>query len=228
MKLAWKEAFLLALLPSAIALGVTLLRLAGELGHWSDSWFVRTTGGLVPSSAVGWIAGITWLALPFGCYFSWRLARRGNRPGAPSRAILFALVAVLVLYAGARLSSLLLRPPALLPLVWSFGIAAAAIAWRAWPELGRALAAYGLLSRLPVAAVMLLAMRGHWGTHYDYADLPQVAQLPLTTAYVFLALIPQLVFWVAFTIVAGVLAGSLSAAVPIRPFAPVRAVAPRA
>ena len=81
MKLAWKDAFSLALLPGAIALAVTLLRLAGELGHWSDTWFVRTTGGLVPSSAVGWIAGITWLALPFGCYFSWRLVRRGDRPG---------------------------------------------------------------------------------------------------------------------------------------------------
>ena len=145
--------------------------------------------------------------------------RRGDRPGAPSRAILLALVAVFVLYAGARLSGLLLRPPALLPLVWSFAVAAAAIAWRAWPALGRTLVAYGLLSRLPVAVVMFLAMRGHWGTHYDYADIPQVAQLPLATAYVFLALIPQLVFWVAFTVVAGVLAGSLTAAVPLRPFA---------
>jgi hypothetical protein len=51
--------------------------------------------------------------------------------------------------------------------------------------------------------------------------MQQAAALPFGMAYLLLALVPQLVFWVAFTIVAGMLAGSLAAAIPIRPFAPV-------
>ncbi len=213
MKLSWREAFRLALPPALLALGVTLLRLAGELGGWSERWFSRATGGITPPSAVGWIVGITWLALPFGAYFAWRLAARGDRPAAASRAILLAIAAALVLYLGARLTPALLRPgPAFLLSIWSFAVAGAAVAWRAWPSLGRVLAAYGLLSRLPVAVVMFLAMRGHWGTHYDYADAPAVARMPLAIAYVFLAFIPQLVFWVAFTVVVGTLAASITLA----------------
>ena len=58
------------------------------------------------------------------------------------------------------------------------GVLAAILAWRAWPALGRVLLAYGLLSRAVVALVMLLAMHGRWGTHYDYADMPRVQELP--------------------------------------------------
>jgi hypothetical protein len=220
MKLAWTNAFRLALLPGAIALGVTLLRLAGELGLRSDTWFARSAGIFVPSSAVDWIAGIAWLAPLFGVYFSWRLARVGDRPDGPAWTILRALLAALVLYAGTRLSGLLSRPPALSLFVWGSGVAAAAIAWRAWPPLARALAAYGMLSRLPVAVAMLLAMHSSWGLRYGNADMPQAAALPFGMAYLLLALVPQLVFWVALTIVAGMLAGSLAAAIPVRPFAP--------
>ncbi len=212
MKLSWSEAFRLALPPALLALGVTLLRLAGELGGWSERWFSRATGGIIPPSALGWIVGITWLALPFGAYFAWRLAGREERPTAP-RAILLSVAAVLVLYLGAHLVQALLRPgPAFLLLIWSSAVAGAAIAWRAWPALARTLVAYGLLSRLPVAIVMFLAMRGHWGTHYDYADAPAIARMPFATAYVFLAFIPQLVFWVAFTVVAGILAAGITLA----------------
>jgi hypothetical protein len=95
-------------------------------------------------------------------------------------------------------------------------VLAATLAWRAWPELARVLLAYGLLSRAPVALVMLMAMHGHWGTHYDYADAPRVQELPLWTAYFALAFVPQLAFWVAFTIVAGMLAGTIAAAIARR------------
>jgi hypothetical protein len=36
--------------------------------------------------------------------------------------------------------------------------------------------------------------------------------MPFWTAYAALALVPQLVFWVAFTVAAGMLTGSLAAA----------------
>ncbi|HKF55640.1 MAG TPA: hypothetical protein VKJ45_09360, partial [Blastocatellia bacterium] len=51
--------------PALISLAVTLLRLTGELQHWSSAWFSSETGGVTPSG-VSWVVGITWLAVPFG------------------------------------------------------------------------------------------------------------------------------------------------------------------
>jgi len=207
--MSWKDAFRAALPPAVVALAVTLLRLAGELRGWSETWFSRATGGLVPASAVGWIVGITWLALPFGAWLAWRLARSGLEAPRAGRALLIALLGIVVLYGGGRLASLVRIGPAFLLAIWSVAVLAAIVAWQAWPALGRVLLAYGLLSRAAVAVVMFLAMRGQWGTHYDYADAPGVRQMSFWTAYVALAFVPQLVFWVAYTIVLGILAGAV-------------------
>ena len=93
------------------------------------------------------------------------------------------------------------------------GLLAAVMAWRAWPALGRVLLIYGLLSRAVVAAVMLLAMRGRWGTHYDYQDVPRIHELPFPTAYLTFVFVPQMVFWVAYTVVLGMVAGTIVGAV---------------
>src|SRR5262249_7717481 len=74
----------LVLEPALIALGVTLLRLAGELGHWSERWFSTETGSIVPRGT-SWVFGITWLAAPFGIYFAARLARAGEAAARPAR-----------------------------------------------------------------------------------------------------------------------------------------------
>jgi hypothetical protein len=213
----WRDAFRMAAPPAAIALAVTLLRLAGELRGWSEAWFSRATGGLVPTGAVSWLVGITWLALPFGAWFAGRLVRAGGSPPPAVRAVLVSVVAVLGLYAGTRPAPLLrLGFPAFLLAIWAVGVLAAALAWRAWPALARVLLAYALLSRAPVALVMLLALHGRWGTHYDYADMPGVRELPFPTAYFALAFVPQLVFWVAFTVVVGMAAGTLVVALARR------------
>ena len=49
----------------------------------------------------------------------------------------------------------------------AFSIVGLAIGILAWPALGRTLLAYGLAARIPVALLMLVAMLGNWGTHYD-------------------------------------------------------------
>jgi ketosteroid isomerase-like protein len=207
--MSWKDALRTALPPAAIALAVTLVRLAGELGGWSEAWFSRATGGLVPASAVSWVVGITWLALPFGAWFAWRLARAGVPRPRGGRALLIAVVAIVVLYGGGRLVSLVrVGFPAFLLAIWSVAVLAAIVAWQAWPALGRVLLVYGLLSRAAVAVVMFFAMRGQWGTHYDYADSPGVREMSFGTAYVALALVPQLVFWVGYTVARGMLAGA--------------------
>jgi hypothetical protein len=208
--MSWKDAFRAALPPAAIALAVTLLRLAGELRGWSEAWFSRAPGGLVPAGLASVLVGITWLALPFGAWFAWRLARAGGARPPFGRALGIAALALVVLYGGTRLVSAVSLPFAgFLLLIWTAGVAAAILAWQAWPALGRVLLAYGVLSRAVVALVMLLAMHGRWGTHYDYADSPGVREMPFWTAYLMLAFVPQLVFWVAYTVVLGMLAGAV-------------------
>ena len=214
---SWRNAFRMALPPAVIALAVTLLRLGGELRGWSETWFSRATGGLVPTGAVSWLVGITWLALPFGAWFAWRLVRSGAPAPPAARAVLVAALALVALYGGTRLVSLLrVGFPGFLFVVWTVGVLAAILAGQAWPALGRVLLAYGLLSRVVVALVMFLAMHGQWGTHYDYADMPRLQELPFWTAYLMFAFIPQLIFWVAYTIVLGMLAGTLVAAIGAR------------
>jgi hypothetical protein len=216
--MSWRDAFRTALPPALVALAVTLLRLAGELRGWSEAWFSRATSGLLPAGAASWLVGITWLALPFGAWFAWRLLRSGTATPRAGRAVLVAAVALVVLYGGTRLVGRLgLGFPAFLLAIWTVGVLAAVLAFQAWPALGRVLLAYGLLSRAVVALVMFLAMRGRWGTHYDYADVPRVQELPFGTAYVMLAFVPQLVFWVAYTIVVGMVAGAAVAFLRRRP-----------
>src|SRR2546423_1528952 len=80
----------LILIPSIIALAVTLVRLIGELRHWSPRWFDNEAGGVTPSG-VSWVIGITWLAAPFGVYFARRLIAAGQGPASAARAIAYAL-----------------------------------------------------------------------------------------------------------------------------------------
>jgi len=203
--------------PSLVALGVTLLRLIGERGHWSERWFSPATGGIVPQG-MSWLFGITWLAIPFGAYFGLRLARAGEGPLRPWRAVAWPLAGLGVVLVVGRLAWRLPLPfPPILIVIWLVMAVAAALAWVGWPALGRTLLAYGLASRLPVVVVMLFAMRGNWGTHYDYVGVPFALQLSFWPRFFWLAFFPQLVFWVGFTILIGTLAGSLAIVLLMRP-----------
>jgi hypothetical protein len=201
----------LVLVPTLFTLGVTLLRVAGERAGWSARWFSRATQGVVPSGTT-WLIGISWLPLPFGLYFAWRLLRAGLGPREPWRAAVCAGAGVAIGLVG--LFSLVPRLPVPFPhillAIWSVLVLAAAVQWWGWPELASTLLAYGLLARLPVAMVMLLAMAGEWGTHYDYADAPGLRAMPLVPRYLWLALVPQLVFWVGVTVVLGCVGGALA------------------
>ena len=207
-----------------MALATTLVRLAGERLGWSATWFSRETGGVVPSR-LGWVVGITWLSLPFGLWLALRLVGREEPPASARRAFGFALLGAIAFYSLLRLApSLGLDFPGVLLPIWAAALAGAALAWYGWPALGRQLFVYGLLSRVPVVVVMFLALRGQWGTHYDYVDAPAVRQMPLGRAFFWLALVPQLVFWVGFTVIAGTLAGA--AAVLVARAAATRGAAP--
>ena len=70
----------LVLVPVAVTLGVTLLRLAGELMEWSPRLFSRVAGGGLA------VVGIAWLVPILGFYFGYRLGRARVSPSSPVRA----------------------------------------------------------------------------------------------------------------------------------------------
>jgi len=202
----------LILWPAVVSLAVTLLRLAGELLKWSPRWFSTETMGIEPSG-VSWLIGITWLGLPFGVYFAAMLIRAGNGPRSVRKATLLTLCGLLIMLVLETPVLGLLRVgfPRILIFVWLTMVLAAALQYLGWPELFRTLLLYGLAARIPVAIIMLLAMAGNWGTHYDYAGTPFRASMGFVAGYLWLAFFPQLVFWVAFTVVLGFLGGAITA-----------------
>ena len=96
----------------------------------------------------------------------------------------------------------------------AFSIVGVAIGILAWPALGRTLLAYGLAARIPVALLMLVAMLGNWGTHYDAR--PSYPQMSTLGWWVGIGLVPQFFFWIWITIVFGALFGIAAAAIARR------------
>jgi len=197
----------LILIPSVITLVVTLLRVVGELRHWSPALFNPSAGG------GGALVGVTWLVPIFGIYFALKLSGAGEGPVGVGRAIGLAALGLAVLVGG---SILTIAPQIHLPGKQPMGlllmVAAAALQFKSWPSLSKALLAYGYAARIPVALVMFFAIRGNWGTHYD-ALPPGFSDMSFWPKYVQIGLIPQLVFWVAFTMIVGTLFGSIATAI---------------
>jgi hypothetical protein len=197
--------------PALITLGVTLLRLIGELNNWSPRLFSRQAGG------AGAIVGIVWLVPIFGIYFAFKAAQSAAPPRAGKTVLsaLGGLVAfVAIAFGGLKALGLDPNTPSL-PSLLVFTVAsavAAAIAYAGAPSLGKVLLAYALAARIPVAIVMLVAMLRNWGTHYDVAP-PGFPEMGVLAKWALIGLLPQLTFWVAFTIVVGSLFGGLALAV---------------
>lgn len=197
----------LVMYPAIITLAITLLRLVGELLHGPAILFSRAEGG---GSA---IIGITWLPFIFGPYFAIRLYDRNLKPSSFIRTILFAILGFLILGLGSYLA---FTPSTTFPGHIAIGllviVLAAALQYAAWRALAQTLIAYAYLARVPVAIVMFFAMLGHWGTHYD-AVFPGMEHLPFLTKYLYLAVAPQLVMWVVYTMTTGALFGGIYAAI---------------
>jgi hypothetical protein len=190
--------------PALITLGVTLVRLAGELLQGPRWLFSPAAGGGFA------LVGIAWLAPVFGIYFALRLARAGRAPKSATIAwqcaalgILFVLVVALgagrIPIANPYLKAALL--------LWVPIAAGAALQLWAWPALAKTLFVYALAARVPVAILMFFALLGQWGTHYDAVPdgFPESGFL---FKYLWLGLLPQMVFWVGFTVLVGALFGS--------------------
>ncbi|MFB3923743.1 MAG: hypothetical protein ACE145_18620 [Terriglobia bacterium] len=200
---AWR----LILVPGLITLAITILRLSGELLRWPEPFFNRTMGLSV--------VAITWLPPLFGIYFALKLDKAGNPPKAYLRAIGYAFLGVLALIVLAFAPSTLHIEHGFygrLVFGWTIFAIAALLTFRGWPALFKTLLAYGYAARIPVAVIMFFAYAGEWGTHYDAVpgDAPA---LGLIAKYLWLGFFPQLVLWVAFTILTGMIAGTIAAGI---------------
>jgi hypothetical protein len=197
----------LILVPALVTLAVTVARVAGELAHGSHRFFNPEPGG-------AWaIVGIVWLAPIFGIYFALKLHAGAQGPKSYGRALGFVALGIAAVVGLSFVGARLLRPYAFrerLVFAWGIFVVAAILTLPGWPTLFRTLLAYSYAARVPVAIVMFFAFWRKWGTHYDAipADLP--GGLGLLPKFLWLGFFPQLLFWVAFTILVGMVCGSVA------------------
>ena len=211
-----RDTWQLVAVPAALTLAVTLLRLAGELLHWSPKLFNPAAGG------GGALVGISWLAPVFGIYFGYKLAKAGQGPQRVAVGIGLVLLAIALLPAVGFAATKLGVPAQGRRMLLVFVVASLASTWiamRAWPELGRTLFAYALAARVPVAVLMLFAILGNWGTHYDVAP-PGFPAVAPWAKWVWIGVLPQLTIWIAFTVAIGSLVGIVTGALARRGQAP--------
>jgi hypothetical protein len=201
-------------IPALITLGVTILRLVGELEHWPKPWFSPAAGGGFA------IVGISWLPIIFGPYFALKLAGASEGPSSMGKAIGFALLGLVVLFLGGVLAGATVsHHPRLTLIGFLIMLVAAFIPGIGWHSLGNTLLAYAFAARIPVVIVMFFAMRGHggqgWGTHYD-AVAPALAQASFARKFFYEAVLPQMTLWIGWTVIVGSIIGIIVVAIARR------------
>jgi hypothetical protein len=204
--------FQLIAIPALITLAITIIRLIGERQGWSKVWFNPDPGGGAAP------IGIVWLVLIFGAYFGVKLTAAGDGPSSNGRVISFALLGIVVLVIGFAMAFALSKPGLLLAqtIIGIASIVAIVLQRGAWPSLFKALLAYGFAARIPVTIIMFFAIRGAWGTHYDGPPPGFPEGVPWFTRFLLIGAMPQLVVWIAFTVVVGTLFAGIAVAVTNR------------
>jgi hypothetical protein len=201
----------LILVPAIITLVITILRVVGELQHWSPTLFSSAAGG------GGALVGIAWLPFIFGPYFAIKLAGVGAGPDGTGKSIGIAVLGFVVVFCGGFVGfAPLVTFPGHIIVGMALAIGGAALQFMGWPGLAKALLAYGYAARIPVAILMFFALRGSWGTHYDALPPNYTGPADLWGKYFFTALLPQLIIWPVYTIIVGSLFGSIANAIARR------------
>jgi hypothetical protein len=192
--------------PALISIAVTALRLIGELLRWPKP--------LVNSDVCGKaILGVIWLVPIFGIYFAAKLLHTGDAPQRFARPLVLAALALALKLAGTFvMESRGMTYAARLSMNFIVTLVGVVLASIAWLTLSKALLVYGYLSRIPVAIVQYVAMRGHWGTHYDALD-PGFPPIGFWPTFLRVSFVPNIFFMEAYTVIVGALVGIATAAV---------------
>lgn len=189
--------------PAVITIVVALVRLAGELNEWSPLFFSRKVGG------GGALVGIVWLVPLFGIYFAWKLISAGHG-GRAGRTLGMGAIGLIVMLAGGFLLDTVVTNDAVSIVVFGVVAIIAIVVTRAgWPDLFALLLSYGFAVRIPMVAIYFLAFWLGWNTHYTAVP----PDFPLTgwfSDWLVLGVVPQLTFWVAFTVVIGSIFGGFT------------------
>ena len=198
----------LIFIPAVITLAITILRLIGELQHWSTALFNPAPGG------GGAVIGISWLPPILGMYFAWKLINAGEYPNTSTgRILLFAVLGIVLFFLGIFVAAGA-GPGLASPLQVLGGlvliVAAIALQFPSWRKLFKVLLAYGYAARIPVAILMFFAIKGNWGTHYDVVP-PNFPEMDWFKKYILFGFIPQMFSWIAFTVLTGVLTAGITA-----------------
>jgi hypothetical protein len=208
----------LALIPAVLTLGVSILRLVGELQGWDPLWF-DNHAPQHEDQQLG-LVGISWLVPIFGLYFGVRLRRLHGQPARPGKAALLLLIGGVVMAGGffALIQAGLIsmpdadnpQPPSGLPYILGVTGVSLLIMLIGAGRLAMLLLVYGLLARLPVVAITWFAVQNpDWDVHHS--KLPVGVVLPEGASPLPFLITPQLTVWIAFTMMVGGLFGCLGA-----------------
>ncbi len=203
--------------PALLTLIVTIVRLAGELMGLNQTFFNAGAPGDESSTSV---IAIVWLIPVFGLVFGNRLRRGDRRPERMGKAfglILLAIVFIIGAIAGLIFFDLFdfpepgeVKEPRGIGYVFAAYAVGTVIAFLAWGRLATALLVYALLARLPVVAITWIAVDNDWQTHHTKLPVGVPSQ---TGSDLFFALaMPQMIFWIPFTVILGGLFGCLGGA----------------
>lgn len=154
--------------------------------------------------------GISWLPLIFGPYFALKLYRGGHGPSSAGRAVGCAVIGLVIFLLGVFLGyGPGFRFPGHQALGYALMAASAILQLGGWRSFAKALLAYAYAARIPVAIVGYFAIRGNWGTHYDAPPPGMAVPANLFAKFVAIGLLPQLIFWTAYTVIVGGLLGTI-------------------
>ncbi len=193
-----KTVWQLIMVPALITLVVTIVRLIGELQQWSPRFFSTEEGGGLA------IVRIVWLVPIFGMYFALKLSHQDAGPDSNGKALGLNILGILIAIGGVFLLN-----------KWEYlGYLVFLVSWIAfalsWGNLTKTLFSYGYAARIPVLIVMLIATAKNWTSHYNgYPSGPLFTTFGGKIWHG--AVLPQMIFWITYTVAIGGLFGVVTA-----------------
>ena len=141
--------------------------------------------------------------------------REGQAAPKPGRVILLSLLAIAIVVVASILSFIFISKepghPASIVLLSVLMLVLIFMQRNGWPALFKTLLAYAFAARIPVAILMLFAIAGNWGTHYDVPPSDSFPAMHWFWKWVVIGAIPQMFLWISATVTIGSLFGGIAA-----------------